>query len=419
MKKPLSYSGTRARHSASSTKSAYCFSVRSQPVPFTRRRLPFVTEKVTSYTGTQPVRSLPLNSDSQWPSLAASVATQGWMKAKHASRIAGNSFNRIVFIRGLGLPGGSALQVEGFEFGAGGKGPLRLIARGGLADYPDSEHFDWAGQPASEALPAFEAGRIGGGSGGVVLKFPDGLPLGVWGGLDLDARFACAGVEPTAVVERLTMGKYDASNADRLIQGHSIPILRGKLVVKGHYEALEVLVNNRAADVPDAGTRLLTVKQYVAAGRRQAQWEPHFVWGSGRPCVGKGDQADVHRCARLEALDALAGDCVDTKDLGTGPGFDRSRSGLRREVQRRKVRPSRRDRTQAPIGPSQQRVIGRQYQGAVEDCDFALVLVIAHDHARLQLEPELDLIALLPYSRDRGVTISPVYRRYRRAVHLH
>src|ERR1035437_3089708 len=100
MKNPLSYSGTSARHSASSTKSPYCFSVRNQPVPVTRRRLPLVTTKVTSCTGTQPLRSLPLNSGSQPTSFAASAAKQGRVKAKQASRRAGNSFNTIVFISG-------------------------------------------------------------------------------------------------------------------------------------------------------------------------------------------------------------------------------------------------------------------------------------------------------------------------------
>src|SRR5262249_41163762 len=80
-KKPLAYLGTRGRHPASEKKMLYFFFGRSPPMPFTRRRLPLVTTKVTSLTGAHPVRSLPLKSDSHGASLEDSAARQNPTRA--------------------------------------------------------------------------------------------------------------------------------------------------------------------------------------------------------------------------------------------------------------------------------------------------------------------------------------------------
>src|SRR5208337_1860155 len=164
------------------------------------------------------------------------------------------------------LPCRSVLAVEGLKLGTRREGLLGIIPTSGLAQDTDGEHLRRLRELAGEPLAALQAGGIGGGGGGVILKFARSVPRGILGGFDLDARLAGAGIKPAAVVKRLAVDKHDAAGCLGLVKRHRKPILGARLVVKGHHETVEVLINNRAVHIARAGTTLLAVEQDVPVG---------------------------------------------------------------------------------------------------------------------------------------------------------
>src|SRR5207302_6414090 len=150
------------------------------------------------------------------------------------------------------------------------------------------------GEFAGKAFAAFETCRFAARRGGIVVEFPGLSPISRGSGFDFEPGLFVAGVEPTAIVKRLAVGKYNAVDNHRLFQFDTKPVIGSVFVIKGDRDGFEVVVNDRTG-VRFSGADFHAISQQASIARSRLAGQPDFIFGTGRTGVRKWNERNPQR----------------------------------------------------------------------------------------------------------------------------